>query len=74
MVRTDVHVHALNTAAMAAASPAVPHRAKVRIPPGAAARAAAAQLTGRPNDPACDAVVVDLAAYAAAAAGRNTLT
>jgi len=73
MVRTDVHVHALNTAAMAAASPAVPHRAKVRIPPGAAARAAAAQLTGRPNDPACDAVVVDLAAYAAAAAGRNTL-
>jgi len=73
MVRTDVHVHALNTAAMAAASPAVPHRAKVRIPPGAAGRAAAAQLTGR-HDPAYDAVVVDLAAYAAAAAGRNTLT
>ncbi len=73
MVRTDEHVHALNTAALAGSSPAVPHRPKVRIPPGAAARAAADVLTGR-HDRACDAVVVDLAAYAAAAAGRNTLT
>ncbi len=73
MVRTDEHVHALNTAAMTAASPTVPHRAKVRIPPGADARAAADLLTGD-RDPALGAVVVDLAAYAAAAAGRNTLT
>ena len=73
MAGTDEHVHALNTAAMTAASPTVPHRAKVRIPPGADARAAADLLTGD-RDPALGAVVVDLAAYAAAAAGRNTLT
>jgi len=71
MVRTDEHVTALNTAAMAAANPGRPHRAKVRIPPGPAARAAAHALTT--TGAAAPAVVIDLARYAAAAAGRNTL-
>ncbi len=57
---------------MAAASPARPHRAKVRIPPGPAARAAAHALTSTEHA-AAPAVVIDLARYAAAAAGRNTL-
>jgi transposase len=70
LVRTDAHVTALKTVVLQAASPARPHRSKVRIPPGPAARAAAAALTE--TDPA-DAVIVDLERYAAAAAGRNTL-
>ena len=70
LIRTEGHVTALNTIAMAAATtPARPHRRKERIPPGEAARAAAAALTGT----GADAVVIDLARYAAAAAGRNTL-
>ncbi len=71
MVRTDEHVTTLNTAAMAAASLGRPHRAKVRIPPGPAARAAATALTT--TGAAAPAVVIDLSRYAAAAAGRNTL-
>ena len=71
LIRTDSHVTALNTIAMAAATPARPHRRKQRIPPGEAARAAAAALTG--THPAANAVVIDLSRYAAAAAGRNTL-
>lgn len=69
VIRTDSHVTALNTIAMAAATPARPHRRKERIPPGEAARAAAAALSGT----GADAVVIDLSRYAAAAAGRNTL-
>ena len=42
--RTDTHVTALNTAAMAAFSSAAPHRSKQRIPPGPDARAAADAL------------------------------
>jgi hypothetical protein len=83
MVRDHGHVLALETAAMAAASSAAPHRGKVRIPPGADAIAAAQALrhntsiaaTGTDATATIDgAVVIDLARYAAAAAGRNTLT
>lgn len=70
LVRTDAHVSALTTVVLTAASPARPHRSKVRIPPGPAARAAAAALTAPDS---VDAVVIDLERYAAAAAGRNTL-
>ena len=47
--RTDTHVTALNTAAMAASSSAAPHRSKQRIPPGPDARAAAAALRATNN-------------------------
>ena len=89
MVRDHGHVTALNTAAMTAATSAAPHRSKVRIPPGPDARAAAKALLGKetaltgvgtatgtdgPQTTSTGAVVIDLARYAAAAAGRNTLT
>lgn len=48
MVRDSGHVIALDTAAMATASTGRPHRRKERIPPGLAAKAAAAQLLQRP--------------------------
>lgn len=71
-IRAEGHVTALNTAAMAAATSAKPHRSKQRIPPGLAARAAAAVLTCRPDtDP--NTGVIDLTVYAAAAARRRTL-
>jgi transposase len=85
-VRDTGHVAALECAALAAFTTAPPHRRKQRIPPGTAARAAAAALRTRldPNEPtpstsdtpvnaAGSEVVVDLARYAAAAQGRNTL-
>lgn len=89
MVRDHGHVTALNAAALAASTSAAPHRKKVRIPPGPEARAAAKALlhketgaaptigtaTGTDGPvPTTGAVVIDLARYAAAAAGRNTLT
>ena len=83
MIRDSGHVTALQTAALAAFSTAAPHRRKQRIPPGAAARAAAEQLrenttAARPRSGALAAdnsgrVVIDLAAYDRAARGRNTL-
>jgi transposase len=78
MVRDHGHVLALERAAMAAATPVAPHRRKQRIPPGPTARAAAdalrtATVTGTHTEQTQD-VVVDLAHYAAAATGRNTLT
>lgn len=72
MVRDHAHVTALDHAAMRAFSDAPPHRRKQRIPPGPAALAAAAQLTGVINSGG-DGTVVDLARYAKAAKGRNTL-
>jgi transposase len=82
-VRDTGHVLALERAAMAAFTDTPPHRRKQRIPPGPAARAAAASLrtgaaatTSSTADTATDTageVVVDLARYAAAAQGRNTL-
>lgn len=86
MVRDHGHVVALEQAAMSAATSAAPHRRKQRIPPGPASRAAAEALrtaadgpvtstaTGSVTGTHAQEVVVDLARYAAAAAGRNTLT
>ena len=71
VVRTEGHVTALTAAVLNAVSSAQPHRGKVRIPPGPTARAAAALLT---SPDSVDAVVIDLERYAAAAAGRNTLS
>ena len=65
------HVTALNTAALAAFSDAAPHRSKQRIPPGAAALAAAERLGVNPQLPTGE--VVDLAAYVQAANRKNTL-
>lgn len=67
------HVTALNTAALAAFSDAVPHGSKQRIPPGPAALVAAARLGANP-EPSTSGEVIDLAAYVQAANGRNTLT
>lgn len=78
MVRDHGHVTALNTEAMKAATSQIPHRSKVRIPPGPEALAAAKELrTGQPTTAAAEragAVVIDLSRYAQAAEGRNTLT
>lgn len=72
MIRSTDHVAALNTVAMTAAASPKPHGKKTRIPPGPAARAAAAALTGR-SEPDVTAVVIDLSTYQHAATGRNTL-
>jgi len=76
-IRDDGHVTALTEAALAAFTTTAPHRRKERRPPSAAARAEADRLR-RPhtqNTTARDeGHVVDLARYAAAANGRNTLT
>jgi transposase len=79
-IRTDDHVRALETAVLGAFTTAPPHRKKVRIPPGPAARAAAEQLrAAHPDQPTAGArptstsEVTDLAIYAAAAANRRTL-
>jgi hypothetical protein len=80
MVRDHGHVLALEQAAMTASSPAAPHRRKQRIPPGPAALAAAGALRAATGtnpaaaQPAARDAVIDLARYAAAADGRNTLT
>ena len=58
----------------AAAAARGPHRRKERIPPGEAARAAAATLRGDQPTPTTSSTVVDLASYERAAHGRNTLT
>ena len=74
MVRDHGHVLALEQAAMTAASPAAPHRRKQRIPPGDAALAAAGALRAAAGTAASPGdAVIDLARYAAAAHGRNTL-
>jgi len=73
MIREVAHVTALDRAAMNAATTEAPHRSKQRRPPTPTARAEAATLRGDHGDAAVDDVVVDLARYAAAAAGRNTL-
>jgi hypothetical protein len=78
MVRDHGHVTALNQAAMNAATSQAPHRGKQRRPPTPAARAEADILRTRTGGGLSDAghtdgVVVDLARYAAAALGRNTL-
>lgn len=89
MVRDHGHVIALEAAALAASTPAAPHRSKQCLPPGPAAQAAAASLRAAADAEAPAAtnpapatspagntgaeVVVDLARYVAAAKDRNTL-
>ncbi|MGI8760758.1 MAG: IS21 family transposase [Jatrophihabitantaceae bacterium] len=73
MVRDHGHVTALEQAAMGAATLEAPHRGKQRRPLTSAARAAADALRGGGLGLGEAGVVVDLARYAAAAAGRNTL-
>jgi transposase len=75
MVRDHGHVAALNRAAMSAATTQAPHRSKQRRPPTPAARAEADTLRARNGVGVGSDTgqVVDLARYAAAAAGRNTL-
>ena len=84
-VRDSGHVIALDAAAMAAASSGRGHRRKQRIPPGPAARAAAAKLQQRLTaggdigttiesyTAATDSTVIDLSAYERAAQQRSTL-
>jgi transposase len=80
MVRDSGHVIALDAAAMATAATGRPHRRKERIPPGPAAKAAAAQLlrlTGATPSAAdsstvsTDSTVIDLSAYERAAQKRT---
>ncbi|GFM25894.1 transposase for insertion sequence element IS5376 [Mycobacterium sp. PO2] len=80
MVRDSGHIIALDTAAMATATTGRPHRRKERIPPGVAAKAAAAQLlrTTTANTvatesvaTATDSTVIDLSAYERAAQRRT---
>ena len=80
MVRDSGHVIALDAAAMATAATGRPHRRKERIPPGPAAKAAAAQLlqlrsntsyaTESPTT-STDSTVIDLSAYERAAQTRT---
>jgi hypothetical protein len=65
VVRDSGHVRALERAVLASFSAAPPCRRKQRRPPSAAALAEAAQLRGTPGP--AERVVIDLAAYAAAA-------
>lgn len=80
MVRDSGHVIALDAAAIATATTGRPHRRKERIPPGPAAKAAAAQLLRQRNTesnvnestiPATDSTVIDLSAYERAAQNRT---
>ncbi len=79
-VRDNGHVLALNAAAMATATSAHPHRRKERIPPGPAAKAAAAKLLAtqaggtdniQPSTSTTDSTVIDLSAYERAAQKRT---
>jgi transposase len=82
-VRDTGHVIALDAAAMAAANTGRPHRRKERIPPGPAARAAAAELRERLTaaggtviesaTTTTDSTVIDLSVYERAAQQRTTL-
>ncbi len=80
MVRDSGHVIALDTAAMATAATGRPHRRKERIPPGPAAKAAAAHLlqhrdasstSNQSCSPSTDSTVIDLSAYERAAQNRT---
>jgi transposase len=80
MVRDSGHVIALDAAAMATAATGRPHRRKERIPPGAAAKAAAAQLlqlrsngssTNESPTASTNSTVIDLSAYERAAQKRT---
>ena len=73
-IRDSGHVTALEAVAMASAPPGRPHRRKERIPPGIAARKAAAALTSTGTSVSASvSTVISLAAYEQAAKNRNTL-
>ncbi|CAJ1586177.1 hypothetical protein MU0050_004130 [[Mycobacterium] wendilense] len=80
MVCDSGHIIALDTAAMATANTGRPHRRKERIPPGPAAKTAAAQLlalrdntanSAESTTPSTDSTVIDLSAYERAAQKRT---
>ncbi|WP_024443880.1 DDE-type integrase/transposase/recombinase [Mycobacterium sp. UM_WGJ] len=80
MVRDGGHVIALQAAAMTTATSGRPHRRKERIPPGDAAKAAAARLRQHHGDSpyriesstaASEANVIDMSAYERAAQNRT---
>jgi hypothetical protein len=80
MVRDSGHVIALDTAAIATAATGRPRRRKERIPPGPAAKAAAAQLVqlsdtntgiGESATPSTDSTVIGLSVYERAAQKRT---
>lgn len=79
MVRDSGHVIALDAAAMATAATGRPHRRKERIPPGPAAKAAAAQLLRlnsgdtpqAETSTSTNSTVIDLSAYERAAQKRT---
>ena len=73
-IREHTHVTALEQAALAASTSGRPHRGKERRPPSPAAQAHAATLRTPTAAGAASGAVIDLAKYAAAATGRNTLT
>lgn len=73
LVRTDTHVAELKTAVLAAFTTTRPHRRKERIPISAEATALLPAPPSTAHAEHVD-VVIDLATYAAAAHGRNTLT
>lgn len=72
LVRDAVHVVALEHHVLGLFDSGRPHRRKQRIPPGEAARAAAAVLRGQQTASGGD-VVIDLSRWADAAAARTTL-
>ena len=69
------HVTALEQSALAASTNQRPHRGKERRPPSQAALAPASTLRAGSHQagPAANDSGIDLATYAAAAVGRNTL-
>jgi transposase len=67
-VRAEDHVRALESAVLRAFSDARPCKHKTRRPPSAASVAEAARLRGTGGDDPASRVVIDLAAYVAAAA------
>jgi transposase len=71
VVRADQHVIALETAVLKAFSDARPCKHKTRRPPSAASVAEAARLRGIDDHDPAHRVVIDLASYAAVAAGLN---
>lgn len=71
VVRAEHHVVALEAAVLKAFSDARPCKHKTRRPPSAASVAEAARLRGVGEDDPANRVVIDLASYAAVAAGLN---
>jgi len=73
-IRAEHHVVALETAVLKAFSDARPCKHKTRRPPTDAAVAEAARLRGLPDDDPAARVVIDMSAYAVAAARLTRIT